>query len=151
MIRFARASLHLAVAALSTVACAGDEAFAPTARPTAVSLDASTSLPATAPWSEIIVGETGPGSMYELRMPENWNGAVVYYAHGFNDPGDALALPFKENIEATYKALGEKGYAIAASSFSENGFAVKDGVQRTHQLRGLFSSRFGQATQSFLM
>lgn len=150
MIGFARATLIFA-AALSTAACAADEALAPPTRATALNLDAASSVPASAPWSEIIVGETGPGSMYELRMPENWNRSVVYYAHGFNDPGDPLALPFKENIEATFKALGEKGYAIAASSFSENGFALKDGVLRTHQLRGLFNSRFGRADQSLLM
>jgi pimeloyl-ACP methyl ester carboxylesterase len=84
-------------------------------------------------------------------MPESWNGEVIYYAHGFNDATDPIALPYKENIGAAFDALGAKGYAIAASSFSENGFAVKDGVQRTHQLRGLFTSRFGKAEKSYLM
>ena len=152
MIRHARTTSLLLATIVAAGACANDEVTAPISPSLRPAFSASTSLPPEAPWAEVIVGETGPGSMYELRMPQNWStGAVVYYAHGFNDPGDALALPFKENIEATFKALGEKGYAIAASSFSENGFAVKDGVQRTHQLRGLFTSRFGRAEKSYLM
>ena len=41
-------------------------------------------------------------------------------------------------------ALGGLGYAFAYSSFSENGLAVKDGAQRTHQLRGLLTSELHQ-------
>jgi pimeloyl-ACP methyl ester carboxylesterase len=153
MIRSARSTLLLAAAVLSATACASDEVLAPIPVASAPSLSSGVSMPAAAPWAEIINGETGPGALYELRMPQKWNGAVIYYAHGFNDVGPAfpLALPFKENIEEIYKLLGEKGYAVAASSFSENGFALKDGVQRTHQLRGLFTSRYGNAAQSYLM
>jgi pimeloyl-ACP methyl ester carboxylesterase len=152
MNRHARTTSLLLATIVAAGACANDEVMAPASVTLRPALSASTSLPAEAPWAEVIVGETGPGSMYELRMPRNWTTrSVVYYEHGFNDPTDALALPFKENIEATFKVLGEKGYAIAASSFSENGFAVKDGMQRTHQLRGLFTSRFGRAEKSYLM
>ena len=43
-----------------------------------------------------------------------------------------------------------RGYAFAYSTFSENGYAVNDGLQRTHQLRGLFISEFGKPEHSFL-
>ncbi len=150
MNRFTRSTTLLLATWIGATACATDDVAGPTPLATAPSF-ASSSIPVTAPWSEIIVGETGPGSIYELRMPENWNGEVIYYAHGFNDATDPISLPYKENIDAAFDALGAKGYAIAASSFSENGFAVKDGIQRTHQLRGLFASRFGQAEKSYLM
>jgi pimeloyl-ACP methyl ester carboxylesterase len=150
MIRFARSTTLLLAMMLGATACATDDVAGPTPAVSAPSLSSS-SIPVTAPWSEIIVGETGPGALYELRMPENWNRQVIYYARGFSDATDPISLPFKENIDAAFDALGAKGYAIAASSFSENGFAVKDGVQRTHQLRGLFTSRFGRAEKSYLM
>lgn len=150
MIRVTRTATLLLATMFGATACATDEVTGPTAPVTTPSF-ATSSIPVTPPWSEITVGETGPGSIYELRMPEAWNGAVIYYAHGFNDATDPIALPYKENIDAAFDALGAKGYAIAASSFSENGFAVKDGVQRTHQLRGLFTSRFGPAEKSYLM
>jgi pimeloyl-ACP methyl ester carboxylesterase len=152
MSRHARSTPLLVAALLAAGACAGDDVLAPALQTPSTSLLGTAAVTAAAPWAEIVTGETGPGSLYELRMPENWSTrAVVYYTHGFNDSTDPLSLPFKENIEATFTALGQKGYAIAASSFSENGFAVKDGVQRTHQLRGLFTSRFGSADRSYLM
>jgi pimeloyl-ACP methyl ester carboxylesterase len=39
---------------------------------------------------------------------------------------------------------------FAFSSYSENGWAVKDGVQRTHQLLGIFTSKFGQPTRVYI-
>jgi pimeloyl-ACP methyl ester carboxylesterase len=46
--------------------------------------------------------------------------------------------------------LAPQGFALAFSSYSENGWAVKDGVQRTHQLLGLFTSKFGKPTRVLL-
>jgi pimeloyl-ACP methyl ester carboxylesterase len=37
------------------------------------------------------------------------------------------------------------------SSFRENGYAIKDGIQRTHQLRGIFTSKLGKPGRSFLI
>ena len=40
--------------------------------------------------------------------------------------------------------------ALAYSSFSENGWAVKDGAQRTHELGELFAARFGAPSHTYL-
>ena len=150
MTRYTR-SIPILAAVMVAAACSADDIVAPAVPATGASLS-TTTVTATGPWASIVTGVAGKGAMYELRMPADWKtGDVVYYAHGFNDPTDELALPFKENIEATFNALGAMGYAVAASSFSENGFAVKDGVQRTHQLRGLFTAQFGEADRSYLM
>jgi pimeloyl-ACP methyl ester carboxylesterase len=39
---------------------------------------------------------------------------------------------------------------VAYSSFSENGYAIKDAVQRTRQLRGIFASHFGMPEKTYL-
>ena len=92
-----------------------------------------------ATWSQQIAGKTGPGSTYAMFVPHNWNGDVVYYAHGFVDAAMPIALPGGPYVEGLRDELGARGYAFAYSSYSENGFAVKDGIIRTHQLRGLFT------------
>jgi pimeloyl-ACP methyl ester carboxylesterase len=102
-------------------------------------------------WARIITGETGPGSLYALYMPRQWNGAAVFYAHGIRDVLDPVGLQDQDGYSAIREQLGALGYAVAYSSFSENGFAVEDATQRTHQLRGLFASQFGQPTRSFLL
>jgi pimeloyl-ACP methyl ester carboxylesterase len=45
--------------------------------------------------------------------------------------------------------LTAQGVAVAASSYSDNGWVVKDGAQRTHQLLGIFTSKFGLATRVY--
>jgi predicted esterase len=100
----------------------------------------------------VIEGETGPGAEYALHVPRDWNGAAVYYAHGFRDAGTEVGMRDQDEFYAIRQALGERGYAVAASSYSRNGFAVKDGAQRTHQLRGLLAAQLpAPAGRSFLV
>ena len=102
-------------------------------------------------WERIVTGETGPGALYAVYVPRDWNGDVVYYAHGFRDVSEQLTLRDQDRFEAFRDALGAEGYAVAYSSFAENGFAVKSGIQRTHQLRGLVASVVdGRVDESFL-
>lgn len=100
--------------------------------------------------ARIITGETGPGSQYAIQVPANWNGDVIYYAHGIRPTSDPVDLPTGDGFPALRDALGQLGYAVAYSSFSENGWAVKDGAQRTHQLRGLVAAQVGQPRHSYL-
>ena len=108
------------------------------------------SVAAGSQWAIADTGETGPGSSYALFVPNNWNGDAVFYAHGFRDISDPVSLPTKDSAEVFRDKLGAQGYAVAYSSYSENGFAVKDGIQRTHQLRGLLTARAGKPNRSYL-
>lgn len=96
-------------------------------------------------------GTIGPGAIYALYRPDNWNGELIVYAHGFIDPAAPIALPTADQFPAVRDQLLGLGYGIAYTSFSENGFAVKDGMQRVHQLRALFGSRLGQPERTYVM
>lgn len=102
-------------------------------------------------WSRQITGQTGPGALYAFFLPTNWNGDVVYYAHGIVDAALPISLPEGDGFPDLRDALGALGYAVAYSSFSENGWAVKDAAERTHQLRGLFTAAVSRPNRSFLM
>jgi pimeloyl-ACP methyl ester carboxylesterase len=143
---------HIAAAACTTlfvVACA-DQATTLTG-PTLAASRSVASEASSGQWESIVTGETGPGSMYALYMPQQWNGTVVYYAHGIRDVLEPVSLRDQDNLAAIREQLGALHYAVAYSSFDENGYAVKDGAQRTHQLRGLFTSRFGQPQRSLVV
>ena len=142
-----RSALLPLLTSLVLAACAEQSPLAPSsfAPVTANRLEASTT------WSRVVEGETGPGSRYALYMPTEWNGTVVYYAHGIKPAFAPVELPTGDGFPAVRDALGARGYAVAYSSFSENGWAQKDGVQRTHQLRGLFTSAFQAPSRSLLM
>ncbi len=126
-------------------ACAGDSPVAPSVLTVGAATPAT---PRAVVWTAQTSGNIGPGSQYAFNVPSNWNGKLVVYVHGFVDAALPVALP---SIDALRDALGAAGYATAFSSFSENGYDFKDGLQRTHQLRGLFASQFGQPKQTIVM
>lgn len=131
----------LAAGSLVLGACADSAPLAPDALDP---LARQTTQPATGPWANVVTGETGPGSQYAVYVPEDWNGDVVYFVHGIIAPLEPIALPQAptdwDGFTLVRDQLGALGYTVAYSSFSENGLAIKDGAQRTHQLRGLVSS-----------
>jgi alpha-beta hydrolase superfamily lysophospholipase len=143
-----RLAAALAVA-VSLVACA-DQATNPPSTSLALATKPASAEAGTGIWRSVVNGETGPGSTYALYMPNEWNGSVVYYAHGIRLPSDPVNLAVGDGFDGFRDALGSRHYAVALSSFDENGFAVKDGAQRTHQLRGLFASKFGTPARSYL-
>ena len=102
--------------------------------------------------TQFVTGSTAAGSQYAFAVPDNWNGDLVIYGHGIVDPSAPVALPTtQDGFAATRDALLARGYAVAYSSYSENGFALKDAAQRLHQLSGLFVSRFGQPGTTYLV
>lgn len=96
---------------------------------------------------DVVNGRLGPGALYRLVRPTLWNGALVVYAHGFVTPDEPVAIP--PDAERVIALLAPQGFAVAVSSFSENGWAVKDGTQRTHQLLGIFTSKFGAPSRIY--
>lgn len=143
----------LAACSLLTVAACGD---APTPlAPSAEPLAKKTAVEATGPWARVVEGETGPGSLYAIYVPQRWNGDVVYFMHGILPPQAPVALPSGtdwDSFVALRDQLGALGFAVAYSSYSENGLALKDAAQRTHQLRGLVASELkGPPNRSFLV
>jgi pimeloyl-ACP methyl ester carboxylesterase len=146
--RFAAITLGLTFAA----ACSDHLLVAPTLQP---SSGASRVLASTSGiWSNQLSGVTADGAEYGIFVPADWNGDVVFYAHGIIPPLAPVALPGPadwDDAGALRDALGTAGYAVAYSSFSENGYAIKDGMQRTHQLRGIFASKVGNPRRSYLI
>ena len=100
------------------------------------------------PVDEVVDGQFGPGALYRIVRPANWNGRLVLYAHGFVSRSEPVALPSEADL--IINLLTPQGFAVAFTSFSENGWAVKDGAQRTHQLLGIFTSKFGPPTGVYI-
>ena len=97
------------------------------------------------------------GAEYAMFLPAVWNGRLVVYAHGFIDPAAPIALPdvAPDDVAPWVVQLREtllsQGYAVAYSSYAQNGWAVQDGAARTHELRDLFNQSFGPPAQVYVM
>jgi pimeloyl-ACP methyl ester carboxylesterase len=135
---------------LTAASCTDRSPVGPSLTP-GVANNSRVTTPGSGPWARIVEGETGPGSLYALYIPAQWNGEAIYYSHGIRPPLDDITLNDQDNFFEVRDELGALGYAFAYSSFSENGLAVKDGAERTHQLRGLLNSELGaQPQRNFL-
>ena len=97
---------------------------------------------------EIVDGTLGPGAIYRLVRPANWNGSLVVYAHGFVAPEGPVGITPDDN--QVIALLAPLGFGVAVSSFSANGWVIKDGAQRTHQLLGIFTSKFERPTTVYV-
>src|SRR3989449_11175184 len=85
------------------------------------------------------------GAGYRIEAPDNWNGDLVLYAHGFR--GIGLELTVSNPRIRQY--LVTNGYAWAASSYSKNGYDVRQGVMDTHALSELFNGLVGHPRRTY--
>jgi hypothetical protein len=85
------------------------------------------------------------GAGYRIEVPENWNGELVLYAHGFR--GSLLELTVSNPPIRRY--LIEHGYAWAASSYATNGYDVTQGVKDTHRLGTRFNGLVGHPSRVY--
>ncbi len=86
---------------------------------------------------------------YRIEIPDSWNGELVLYAHGFAGFGTEVAV---ENIPRPLREyLITRGYAWAASSYSENGYVPGIGADDTLALKRHFAATFGEPTRTYLV
>ena len=76
------------------------------------------------------------GAAYRIEVPENWNGKLVMYAHGYRGTVPNLTT----GNPSIRRYLIENGYAWAASSYSTNWYDVRTGVEDTNALALAFRS-----------
>lgn len=97
-------------------------------------------------------GAAGPGSLYEIDVPANWNGDLVLYAHGIVQASLPVRPPTtQDGYNILRSHLLASGYAVAASSYSSNGWALGDAVRRTHQLHKIVARKAGRPRRTFLV
>jgi pimeloyl-ACP methyl ester carboxylesterase len=85
-------------------------------------------------------------------VPPNWNGTLVVYAHGYEDPQEPLAVPdvtFGELDVPT--ELMKLGFAFATSSFRKNGYAVQQAGNDLNALVAHFPDTYGTPPDKVLI
>jgi len=97
-----------------------------------------------------IEGTIGPGALYSIDVPAEWNGDLVLYAHGYTTVQEPVGLP-QGAFPGIRDQLLSRRFAVATTSFSSNGYAEAEGARQVHQLRGLFTSRVRGPARTFLV
>ena len=73
------------------------------------------------------------GATYTIAIPENWKGKLVMYAHGYEFVG-APKQSENPRFAEGMKIFLDRGFAVAASDYSLQGFALPQGVDETEAL-----------------
>ena len=112
-------------------------------------------LAATGARADTTATGTLGGAPYEIKVPTNWNGTLLVYAHGYSDKADHPGETDDRTAHASPNAaldtflLGQ-GYALAGSAYADNGWAVKEGIHDTRLLATYFNGRFGKPSETLL-
>lgn len=108
--------------------------------------------PASAATAGTYTGTIGRAA-YEIKMPATWNGTLLLWNHGIRttvDPNRAPESAPRGTDGSTADALLAKGYALAGSAYSSNGFAVRDAINDDVALLAEFGRRFGKPTSTYV-
>lgn len=133
----------VAALALTVSSCGRNAITAPTLPGAAVVRSSATTEGALH-----LQGVSETGALWVIDRPAGWNGDLVVYLHGYTDPAQPIALP---NNGPVRDSLLARGFAVAASSFSSNGYAVAEGVRESHELSGIFQDQVGTPRRTFLL
>lgn len=82
------------------------------------------------------------GAEYAFYLPRDWQPAddLVLFARGYLPPSLEPGFPeeLPEDLVALQCFLLGQGFALGASSYAANGYAVQEGMRDTHLLNALF-------------
>ena len=83
------------------------------------------------------------GAPYRIRVPENWNGTLLVFAHGYRDKADHPGEIDNRNPDIAPSAALEapllaQGFALAGTAFKDNGWAIGDAILDAKNLAVFF-------------
>ena len=96
------------------------------------------------------------GAYAKITVPQDWNGSLFLYAHGYTADARILA-PIPDDIAQATPVLWPgllpfvpAGYATAVSTFRSIGWDVRDAVKDVENLRRYFVKRYGTPKHTYL-
>ncbi|MEO6589624.1 MAG: hypothetical protein ABIP06_09995 [Pyrinomonadaceae bacterium] len=95
------------------------------------------------------------GAPYRIVVPQNWNGILLVYAHGYRDKADHPGETDNRNADIAPSAALEpvllaQGYALAGTAYQDNGWAVEEGIHDLKNLVTHFRGAVGQPRKTII-
>jgi len=116
--------------------------------------------PGWAQWETVETVEI-KGAYGLIIIPENWNGGLFIYAHGYSAdqriiapfPPDLTPANFLTKMNMLFQATiipALSGYASATTTFRSAGWYVKDSIKDVENLRRYFVKKYGKPKHTYL-
>lgn len=87
------------------------------------------------------------GAAYRIDIPDDWNGGLVIYCHGYNPK----PVTYKEEPpNAHMQVFLDRGYAVAMSGYSAGGWAIAEALTDIENIRRYFVSRHGAVRETWI-
>ncbi len=100
-------------------------------------------------------GLQASGSIYRICMPapEDYNGYLIVWAHGFQDATEPVSIPEDQLVVGDISIPGlinDLGFGFATNSYSKTGLAVRQGIDDLLDLVNIYAAEHGAPTKVFL-
>jgi pimeloyl-ACP methyl ester carboxylesterase len=101
-------------------------------------------------------GTQSSGSVYRICMPppNEYNGMLVIWAHGFQDFGTPVGIPEDQLCIDDFcipEIINGLGFGFATNSYSKTGLAVLEGKADVLDLVNIYAAQKGQPSRVFLV
>ncbi len=128
-------------------------------QPTAVQSESSAQATVTSVQkiadNECVKGQTEAGAYYLICMPDDWNGDLVMFAHGYVSPTEPVELQEDQlyTSDGSYipDIITDMGYAFATTSYRANGLVVQEAIMDLEDLVNIFDELYGQPQHNYLV
>ncbi|MEV0116738.1 hypothetical protein AB0H77_26415 [Streptomyces sp. NPDC050844] len=94
-----------------------------------------------------IEGTLPSGAAYVIDTPEQWNGTVLLFSHGYRPAGSPNPASNAPDDQVRKELLGE-GYALVGSSYATTGWAVEQAVPDQLAALDTFAAEVGTARRT---
>ncbi len=105
--------------------------------------------------TQVFQGRMETGGFYMIQMPDQWNGDLVMYAHGYVSPTEPVVIPVGQLYlpDGSYlpDIITDMGYAFATTSYRANGMVVQDAIIDLVELGMLFKDMFPDPKHNYLV
>ena len=88
------------------------------------------------------------GANFRIEVPANWNNGLVMYCHGYTLAGTNASLEGGKPLRDVFLS---RGFAVAQSAYSVQGWAVKEAVEDTEALRKYFVAKYGAPKETIVL
>ncbi|HZT39921.1 MAG TPA: alpha/beta fold hydrolase [Bryobacteraceae bacterium] len=111
---------------------------------TALCLTVCAVICSAAPRTEL--GEIN-GARFRIDIPEQWNGGLVIYCHGYSPKPVTYE---QQKLAPLLAVFTDQGYAVAQSGYAKGGWAIQEAVVDTENLRRYFIHKYGPVKETFI-